>query len=118
MAKHKIIVSEGVTLLYPSVLSLVEHQSFDQNSLVSIGKDSRIIGSVFLHSLINDFRKDVHLDIAENAEIHGLVYSNGSVQLKGTVNGSLMTKKIAFKNGVICLRKSFVECNYNRQTSR
>ncbi len=97
IASHKITISDNVTLLYPSVLGLIETHEHLSSGYISIGEGSKVIGSVFTHSAINNYKKELFLNIAKKAEIHGLAYSNGSVQLKGEVNGSLATKKFFLK---------------------
>ena len=93
-ASEKIVLEDEVTLLYPSVLGLLEESPLgDENSQITIGAKSQVIGSVFALSEKPDFRKPVQISIAKEAEIDGLVYCQGRTQLNGTVKGSLYTQK-------------------------
>jgi len=96
-ASHKITLEEDVTLLYPSVLSVIETNRYESISGIELGEGSRVLGSIFLTSETPDFRKEILLDIQEKAAVYGLAYCNGKTQLKGKVNGQLLTKKFYLK---------------------
>ena len=93
-ATEKIVLEEGVQLLYPSVLGIIE-ETFpeEKNAEIIINSKSQVIGSVFAISEAPNFRKPVQITIGEDAQVNGLIYNQGRTQLKGTVNGSLYTKK-------------------------
>ncbi|MEO9545733.1 MAG: hypothetical protein ABJG68_15735 [Crocinitomicaceae bacterium] len=93
-ASEKITIEEDVTLMYPSVLGLLEETfPLKQQNRISIGENSQVIGSVFALTENPNFRLPVQIDIAKEAKVDGLVYCQGKTQLKGTVNGNLYTEK-------------------------
>ncbi|MBD3639234.1 MAG: hypothetical protein HUJ25_17895 [Crocinitomicaceae bacterium] len=93
-ATDRIILEDGVQLTYPSVLGIMEERFPEkENAQIFIGEKSQVLGSVFALSDKPNFRLPVQISIEKDAEVHGLVYSQGRTQLKGTVNGSLYTDK-------------------------
>lgn len=94
LATERIVLEEEVTLLYPSVVGIIESDfSKEKNAQITIGEKSHVIGSVFALSENPNFRLPVQLSIEKEAEVDGLVYCQGRVQLKGTVKGNLFTQK-------------------------
>lgn len=98
IASKKIILEENVTLLYPSVLGLIEDEfPKKKSSEIMIADNSMVFGSVFLLSRESNFRKPVQLSIGHQSEVDGLVYCQGKTQLKGKVNGALYSQKFYLK---------------------
>jgi cytoskeletal protein CcmA (bactofilin family) len=97
-ASQKIVLEESVQLKYPSVLGLIEEEfPTEFGAKITLGKNSQVIGSVFLWSKHPNFRMLPALSISSEAEIDGLVYCAGKTQLRGTINGSLYTNKLFLK---------------------
>ena len=93
-ATEKIVLEDKVRLKYPSILGVIEdNQQPGKAASILIGVQSQVLGTVFLP----DFRKLPELTIDTEAEVDGLVYCQGKTQLKGTVNGSLITQKFFLK---------------------
>ena len=97
LASDGIIVEESVILEYPSVLGVVQLQQKEKPSFISIQSQSKIIGSVFILSEVQNFRKPVKLLIEKESVVHGLVFSQGQTELKGRVNGSIFTQSFYLK---------------------
>lgn len=97
IAGHKVHLGKKVVLKYPSVVAVFENNEFEQQSSIIVEKSAKIVGSVILHSSINNFRRDVFLDVQEKAQLHGLIYCQGMTQLNGEVSGTLITNKFYLK---------------------
>ena len=95
LASKSITIGDRVQLDYPSALVLWEKGETTTTSTVhteiTLGKGSRISGSVVYlgNPTSADFRPKI--SIAEGAQIIGEVYCEKSVQLKGSVIGSVFT---------------------------
>lgn len=93
-ASDSISIGEEVTLTYPSVIGLISNNKPTSTSIIVLNKGDTIMGSVFIIKNENDVMEQTRLLISEEAVIFGQVYSNGYVDLKGTINGSLMCDNI------------------------
>jgi hypothetical protein len=94
LASERIVLEDEVTLLYPSVLGIIESDiSKERNAQITVGEGSHVLASVFPLSENPNFRLPVQLSIEKEAEVDGLVYCQGRTQLKGTVKGNLFTQK-------------------------
>ena len=93
-ATERITLEEEVQLTYPSVLGIVEERFPEkENATITIGQKSQVLGSIFAISESPNFRLPVQISVEEEAIVHGLVYAQGRMQLKGIVNGSVYTSK-------------------------
>lgn len=93
-ASERIVLEDQVLLNYPSVLGLIETTiPKEQSAEILIGEKSQVLGSVFAISEAPNFRMPIQISIDRDAEVDGLVYCQGRIQLKGTVNGNLYTQK-------------------------
>ncbi len=93
-ASDTISMDENVTLTYPSVLGLVKDEKSIGSSEIILNEKDTISGSVFIYKNDAAVLKQAGLLVSEKAVIIGQVYSNGYVDLKGTIDGSLMCSKI------------------------
>ena len=93
-ASDSIIINKDVTLTYPSVLGLVKDDKLMNTSAIILNQDDNISGNVFVYKNEADALKQAGLIIREKAIVFGQAYSNGYVDVKGTINGSLMCNKI------------------------
>lgn len=94
-ASDSIIINNNVTLTYPSILGLIVEGNKSKNtSAIILNKNDTISGNVFVYKNEADALKQAGLIIPEKSFVFGQVYSNGYVDIKGTINGSLMCNKI------------------------
>ncbi|MBI4946040.1 MAG: hypothetical protein HY840_06530 [Bacteroidetes bacterium] len=84
-----VVLEAGVSLTYPSVIGLIKETSSVQNPAIKIGENASVSGVLFAYQSTYDNRNQVKINIAKDAVIEGLVYSNGLVDLKGSIYGSL-----------------------------
>ena len=87
-ATDSIIVEEGCTLSYPSVLGLLQCERSPESVSLNISNNCNIEGLVFAVQTIY-FRKQPIVVIGEKATVMGLVWVDGLLEQRGTVLGSV-----------------------------
>jgi hypothetical protein len=92
-ASDSIIVAEECHLNYPSVLGIVRQEKSCDNATVIIKEKSEVSGMIFAYQEKFDNRKQVKLSLDKNTAVMGYVYTNGLLDLKGSVFGSVMCSK-------------------------
>ncbi len=111
IANEQIKVEEDVVLSYPSSL-VVMYEQPDDNRPVPRG-DEPVVVSDFAEvngNVILQFKKDTlagsrtHMAFAEEARIRGMVYCQGNIEHKGTIEGSVYTNTfLANESGSVYL---------------
>ncbi|MDM8177240.1 hypothetical protein FKG96_06080 [Olivibacter sp. LS-1] len=100
-AQDSILVEENVELPYPSALGLIERRT--ENSVqeftpeIVIHKDAKIHGVVFSVAATSatDFMNRIRME--PGSEIHGEVYADGMLELKGSVFGSVTCQRFVLQ---------------------
>lgn len=92
-ASDSIIVSENVTLNYPSILGIVTNKNSLSTACILTNENDTISGSLFAFKN-NAGQIQAGIVLKKKAILNGQVYSNGYVDLQGTVNGNVMSEKI------------------------
>jgi cytoskeletal protein CcmA (bactofilin family) len=82
-ANRKITINSGVHLSYPSVVGVISESA----NQLTISEKAIVNGSVLLSG-----ENDPKLIINENAIINGVIYSDNYTELRGVVNGSVLTQ--------------------------
>lgn len=90
-ALDSMFIGERVLLSYPSVAGLINQG--EAGSKMVINENSGINGVVFAYRDKNDSKAQFLFSIAKDATITGQVYSNGPVDLKGKIHGSIACEK-------------------------
>jgi len=93
-ATDSVLIEEDVTLSYPSCIVL-------SNTLLPIPRAIEISKGVNFHGDIITGGKDGSMNqilVSEGAKIFGQIISAGQVELKGEVNGSIMTQSFILKS--------------------
>lgn len=100
IASQHIFCDEDVVLNYPSSLILnVEDETGSKiEHKIYIGNNSKVIGGVLLISKKRDFRNPVYLEI-DQAIVGGLIYNEGTTEIKGKVIGSVYTADFGLRTG-------------------
>jgi hypothetical protein len=96
-ATDSLKVMELVHLDYPSTLAVLDDQKLNEVKKLEIGVGSIIQGQVLIYDEFVDFRKLPILALAEESIIEGEVYSNGFTEAKGTIHGSIYTRKFLLR---------------------
>ncbi len=94
-ATDSIRVSKDAELSYPSFLML--HVDNSLHGEINIEESAKISGGVCLYKEADLTIPHSVINIAEDAEISGIVYSNDMVELKGTVKGRVYTSKFILR---------------------
>ena len=100
IASERIFCDEDVILNYPSslILRVDEGSRSELEHKIYIGNNSKVIGGVLLTSKKRDFRNPVYLEI-DQAIVGGLIYNEGTTELKGKVIGSIYTAEFGLRTG-------------------
>lgn len=96
IAHQFIRCEEGVVLTYPSTLVLNEQQGDLglKSASIFLDENVQVRGGVLLMSKVDNFRKPVRLFVGEKSLIAGIVYNQGSTEIKGKIAGSLYTNAL------------------------
>jgi hypothetical protein len=92
-ASDSIILDEECKLNYPSVLGIVRQDKSCDNAAIVMKEGSAVSGMIFAYQEKFDNRKQVKLSLDKSTTMMGYVYTNGLVDLKGSVFGSVMCAK-------------------------
>lgn len=90
-ASDSLLIREGCKLTYPSVAALISRG--ENSAKMLIGKNTEITGEVFVYRQNNNSKTPFLFSIEKEAVIRGQVYSNGPVDLKGSIHGSIACEK-------------------------
>ena len=88
-ARDSVIAGNDVHLSYPSVLCVVVDKMSVQEPSVVIGENCSIYGEIFMINEDNTQQKNTSIWIQAKADVSGQVYCTGSIDLKGSVTGSV-----------------------------
>jgi len=88
-ASDSIVVKEEVSFAYPSVLGIATDISSSKCAILFSEKDT-LIGNIFAHQVMTDAYKRTGIRLAEKSLVVGQLYSNGYVEVKGNIHGSVM----------------------------
>lgn len=94
-ASDTIILDENVQLLYPGYAAIINEKD-SVNILFEAGKNCLIAGGVLAFSK-NKALKKTDCYIEEKARIYGNLFSNGMIQFKGEMYGSMACKKFILR---------------------
>jgi len=97
IASQVISLDSNSKLQYPSSLCLISNWGKEDNSQIKIGNGSQISGDIFLFDQLSRTTNSAKLLIGKKVVITGLVYANGSVEHKGTINGTLYCQHFFLK---------------------
>jgi len=90
-------VMEMVQLDYPSTLAILDDEKLNEVKKLEVGAGTIIQGQVLIYDDFVDFRKLPILALAEESIVEGEVYSNGFTEVKGTIHGSVFTRKFLLR---------------------
>ena len=97
IASDTIITGKKCEFLYPSVLCVVREKNRSISSLVQLGEESTLSGALLAWEEQYDIRSQVRINIEKEVHVSGLVYSNGSVDHKGSLKGCMIVNVIILK---------------------
>jgi hypothetical protein len=97
IARDSIILKKNVTLNFPSSLCLCSGSSALQQTGIVIEEGCTISGDIFAVAATNDLLRRTAISIGKDCSIAGMVYTNGALDLKGIVAGSVTCQKLVLK---------------------
>lgn len=97
-AYDSIIVNEIINLKYPSVLGLIPHVSVVANPCIQLAQEVNISGELFATQDPDNPKRIPMINVGDTSEIAGTIYCNGSLQLHGVVEGSVIAEKLVYKS--------------------
>jgi hypothetical protein len=89
IAKDSLITGKNCSFTYPSNLVLLNKEPSFKKAILKLGEGSKIEGALVTNIVWTDRRYKPDLFVEENTSVHGQIYSNGSLQLKGNVYGTV-----------------------------
>ncbi len=96
-ASDSIYIEDNCQLNYPSCIGLIKTANNQERAWIEIGKNAFVSGTIFSYQHHFD-RTRTALKVNSDATIEGYVYSNGKVDLKGTIKGSLTCMTIFYQS--------------------
>lgn len=101
IAHEEVYLEEGVTLRYPSTITLNE---LSENTMrlprgIYLQPHASVVGGVLLVSQRPNFRAPVQLKIEQDAVVGGLIYNVGETEVKGKVHGYVYTNSFHLQAG-------------------
>lgn len=91
-----IIVRDQVFLKYPSVLGLIKTSVKVKQPVIMVGQKAVIKGVVFTYCHIPDLEKTI-IRLGKESRVEGQVYSDGGVDLQGTVYGNITCSRFTLR---------------------
>ena len=130
-AYDSVVVQEKTNLQYPSLIGLIRQKNSCQNTAIVLKEGVEVTGGVFAFDPTQEFNKQTIITIDKDALVNGLVYTNGSLDLRGSVIGSVIcsgfilnTPSSVYENHLLNasidrtrLSKYFVTANLLKQTT-
>lgn len=94
IARDSILVGKEVTLTFPSSLCLCSEKTMLKHTGIIISEGCTISGDVLAIAADNDILRRTQITVNKDCRIAGAVYTNGALDLKGTVAGSVTCQKL------------------------
>lgn len=96
-AGDTLLVGKKCDLQYPSALGILRTDHSSDNMVLSIAEESKIKGSVLSWQDNYDIRRSMLISIDKKAEITGQVYAAGLLDMKGIVNGNVISSRLLLR---------------------
>ncbi|MCH2045924.1 MAG: hypothetical protein MK212_17540 [Saprospiraceae bacterium] len=114
-AKKKLNVAANCQLDYPSVLGLIyEPKKEDKvTATIEIQGGSSVEGLVFLNAKGYAYRKPL-ITIGDSSWIQGVLHTNGRLDLKGTVYGSVSCERFSLKTASALYENYLLDATIDR----
>ncbi len=96
-ASDSVKIDKNVTLAYPSVVGMIRNSSSPTIAAIVLSDNDTVVGNLFAYKAVGDITKQSALILPAKSFVYGQLYSNGYVDIKGTVYGSLMCSKIILR---------------------
>jgi hypothetical protein len=97
LSTDSILIEEACNFTYPSSLCISKTAKSKSSPSITIGEKTKFNGFILAFTEIVQAGNPVSVVINKDAEIMGIVYSNGILDLKGAVYGTVWCQKIILK---------------------
>ena len=94
-AIDSLIIEKNVVLEYPSTLNSLD----GEKSCIKMKEGSALEGVILMYPLSIERKKNRILSIDEKVKIHGYIYADAQVEIKGHLTGSLFCTSVFLKTG-------------------
>lgn len=91
-ATDTIAIGENCVLEYPSSLGIIKSEFSERQPSITVGKGTLYSGFIFSYQRTDDIRKTL-IRMDTDTRMHGQIYSDGYLELKGSIIGGVMCKK-------------------------
>jgi hypothetical protein len=95
IARDSLILGEKVVLEYPSSISLCSNSYSPLQTGITIHKECLINGDIFAANTSSDFNRKLLIDLAPGTIVRGNIYCSSSIDLKGSVYGTVTCQKFS-----------------------
>ena len=96
IATDSVTIDERVTLSFPSSISVINDSNKEAQTIIELKSKSKIEGTILSVSKL-DSPRHAAIHIHEEAEVEGMVYTNTRSEIRGTVNGTLITNNLTVR---------------------
>lgn len=113
MATDSVIIGERCQFLYPSSVGLLKVANNSSEAYITVGSETEFNGVLFSSQDHYD-RSRTRITIADKVVVTGFLYSDGKVDLKGVVNGSVVCRMFTRKSKSGVSENLLVNATINR----
>ncbi len=89
LSSDSILVEEECYLKYPSSLMVINSKICEKDPFINISEKVKLGGVVFLYKKVYQTNHNSFVYISKDSKINGQVYTNGIIDLKGSVFGTV-----------------------------
>jgi hypothetical protein len=113
IASDSIVVGNNCRFMYPSSLVLCKMQTSPGQPALVIGDSCQLAGAVVSTAQKKDLNK-TYVELGKHTTVEGLVYVAGYLNLKGHVQGTVMTDNFIYKSPPNVLLNYLVDAEIDR----
>jgi len=95
-ASDSLMTGNDCKFLYPSVLAVIGIKD-TASAMLNLGEGSKVMGAVFNYQQKQAVNNRNLLSLSKDSEVYGQVYSNGLLEIKGSVYGSVVCEKFILR---------------------
>lgn len=111
-AEDSIRVEKEVTLNYPSSLGIIKTNASEKRPAITIDENSIIQGFIFSTQLNYD-RSKTQISINKNVKVLGQLYTDGYLDLKGSIVGNAYVYKFSLKTPASVYENHLLDAEIN-----
>lgn len=113
-ASDSIILHNNCHLRYPSALVLIKKTGVSFQPAIRIGENCELTGIALSHSSDRNDQIKTYVELDRNSMVSGVVYVSGSLELKGSVHGTVLADQFIAKFASSILVNYLADVEINR----